>query len=88
MPLPLAVADVPAFAMLGVYLALIAAAAFAGGSSVAFLSLTHRQMQVALSLTGGVLLGVGLLHLLPHAIRRCNNMWPCKSMLQKKVVRV
>ena len=56
MPLPLAVADVPAFAMLGVYLALIAAAAFAGGSSVAFLSLTHRQMQVALSLTGGVLL--------------------------------
>jgi zinc and cadmium transporter len=67
MPLLLAVADVPALAMLGVYLALIAAAAFAGGSSVAFLSLTHRQMQVALSLTGGVLLGVGLLHLLPHA---------------------
>jgi zinc and cadmium transporter len=52
---------------LAVYLALIAAAAFAGGSSVAFLSLGHRPMQVLLSLTGGVLLGVGLLHLLPHA---------------------
>lgn len=49
------------------YLLLIAAAAYAGGSSVAFLSLGHRRMQVLLSLTGGVLLGVGLLHLLPHA---------------------
>lgn len=52
---------------LAVYLGLVAAAAFAGGSSVAFLSLGHRPMQVLLSLTGGVLLGVGLLHLLPHA---------------------
>jgi len=49
------------------YLLLIAAAAYAGGSSVAFLSLGHRRMQVLLSLTGGVMLGVGLLHLLPHA---------------------
>jgi zinc and cadmium transporter len=64
----LAVAAEPAaVASLAAYLALISAAAFAGGSSVAFLSLTHRQMQVLLSLTGGVLLGVGLLHLLPHA---------------------
>ena len=67
MPFLLSLADIPALAMLGVYVTLIAAAAFAGGASVAFLSLTHRQMQVALSLTGGVLLGVGLLHLLPHA---------------------
>jgi zinc and cadmium transporter len=57
----------PAFPSLAVYLVCIAAAAFAGGSSVAFLSLGHRTMQVLLSLTGGVLLGVGLLHLLPHA---------------------
>ena len=52
---------------LTVYLALIAAAAFAGGSSIAFLSLGHRQMQVLLSFTGGIMLGVGMLHLLPHA---------------------
>jgi len=58
---------------LAVYLALIAAAAFAGGSSVAFLSLGHRPMQVLLSLTGGVLLGVGLLHLLPHAAAALDN---------------
>ncbi len=60
-------ATVPSAASLGVYLLLIALAAIAGGSSVAFLSLGHRTMQVLLSFTGGVLLGVGLLHLLPHA---------------------
>jgi zinc and cadmium transporter len=52
---------------LGVGLALIAAAAFAGGASAALVSLGHRPRQVLLSLTGGVLLGVGMLHLLPHA---------------------
>ncbi len=67
MPCLLAAADSPHLAVLGIQLALISAAAFVGGSSVAFLSLTHRQMQVLLSLTGGVLLGVGMLHLLPHA---------------------
>jgi zinc and cadmium transporter len=67
MPPLLAVADPATVAALATYLVLIAAAAFAGGSSVAFLSLSHRQTQVLLSLTGGVLLGVGLLHLLPHA---------------------
>ena len=59
--------SVPALGSLAVYLLLISGAAYAGGSSVAFLSLGHRRMQVLLSLTGGVMLGVGLLHLLPHA---------------------
>ena len=57
----------PALGSLVFYLLLISGAAYAGGSSVAFLSLGHRRMQVLLSLTGGVMLGVGLLHLLPHA---------------------
>jgi len=55
------------FLTLTLQLAVIAAAAYAGGSSLSFLSMGHRRMQVLLSLTGGVLLGVGLLHLLPHA---------------------
>jgi zinc and cadmium transporter len=59
--------DPPANASLAVYLLLISAAAFAGGSSMTFVRLGHRPMQVLLSLTGGILLGVGLLHLLPHA---------------------
>ena len=65
-------AAIPAFGLnsyllLSGYLLLVAAAAFAGGSSVAFLSLGHRRLQVLLSFTGGVLLGVGMLHLVPHA---------------------
>lgn len=55
------------FLTLAMQLAVVAAAAYAGGSSLPFLSMGHRRMQVLLSLTGGVLLGVGLLHLLPHA---------------------
>jgi len=68
MPFPAAITLQPAaVASLVGYLVLIACAAWAGGSSVAFLSLGHRRMQVLLSFTGGVMLGVGLLHLLPHA---------------------
>jgi zinc and cadmium transporter len=66
-PIATALPSTTAAVSLAAYLALIAAAAFAGGSSIAFLSLGHRPMQVLLSLTGGVLLGVGMLHLLPHA---------------------
>ena len=56
-----------AVASLLCYLLLIAGAAWLGGTSIAFLSLGHRRMQVLLSCTSGVMLGVGLLHLLPHA---------------------
>ncbi len=69
MLLPLAAApmDFNAAAILAGYLLLTATAAFLGGASVSLLSLGHRATQVLLSFTGGVLLGVGLLHLLPHA---------------------
>lgn len=50
-------------------LLLVAAAAWAGGASVALVRLGHRRMQVLLSFTGGILLGVAVLHLLPHATR-------------------
>jgi zinc and cadmium transporter len=66
-PPPAAVSAGPFAAVLAVQLLLVAAAALAGGASLSFLTLGHRPMQVLLSLTGGVLLGVGLLHLLPHA---------------------
>ena len=70
MELPTAAAILPAdgnaILLIG-YLLVIAAAAFFGGSSVSFLTLGHRRLQVLLSFTGGVLLGVALLHLVPHA---------------------
>jgi zinc and cadmium transporter len=40
----------------------------AGGSIPLIVRLTHRRMQLAVSLVAGVMLGVGLLHLLPHAL--------------------
>jgi len=49
------------------FLALIAVASIAGGTSASLLTIGHRRMQIVLSLTGGVMLGVGMLHLLPHA---------------------
>lgn len=52
---------------LAVYLAVIAFASFAGGTTASLVALGHRRMQVLLSMTGGVMLGVALLHLLPHA---------------------
>ena len=70
MNLPPAVTVTPAFGnslLLGVYLLGIAAAAFFGGASVSTLTMGHRRLQVLLSFTGGVLLGVSLLHLVPHA---------------------
>ena len=49
------------------FLALIAVASIAGGTSASLLTIGHRRMQILVSLTGGVMLGVGILHLLPHA---------------------
>ena len=54
--------------LLLIYCALILLASLAGGWIPLFIRLTHRRMQVAVSLVAGVMLGVGLLHLLPHAL--------------------
>ena len=54
--------------LLLVYCVLILLASLAGGWIPLFVRLTHRRMQVAVSLVAGVMLGVGLLHLLPHAL--------------------
>jgi len=51
-----------------VYLCLIVIASTVGGSLPSLIKLTHRRIQMMLSLVSGVMLGVALLHLLPHAI--------------------
>ncbi|MHC5114353.1 MAG: ZIP family metal transporter, partial [Planctomycetota bacterium] len=53
---------------LTVYCALILLASLAGGWIPHLVRLTHRRMELALSFVSGVMLGVALLHLLPHAI--------------------
>jgi zinc and cadmium transporter len=53
--------------LLIVYCGLILLASLAGGWIPLFFRLTHTRMQVATSFVAGLMLGVGLLHLLPHA---------------------
>jgi len=55
-------------ALLAIYCLLILLASLAGGWVPLLIRLTHRRMQLAVSLVAGVMLGVGLLHLLPHAL--------------------
>ncbi len=50
------------------YCLLILGASIAGGMIPVWFHLTHRRMEVAVSFVAGVMLGVGLLHMLPHAV--------------------
>ncbi len=52
-----------------IYCVLIAIASWVGGWIPASIKLGHRQTQLVLSLVSGVMLGVAMLHLLPHSIR-------------------
>lgn len=54
--------------LLVVYCMLILLVSLAGGWIPLMIRLTHRRMQLGVSLVAGVMLGVGLLHLLPHAL--------------------
>ena len=54
--------------LLLVYCLAVLLASLAGGWIPLMIRLTHRRMQLAVSLVAGVMLGVGLLHLLPHAL--------------------
>lgn len=53
--------------LVAMYCVLIVLASLAGGSLPLWVKLTHRRMQFVVSFVGGLMLGVGLLHLVPHA---------------------
>jgi zinc and cadmium transporter len=53
--------------LLTFYCLLILLASLAGGWLPSLVRLTHTRLQVATSLVAGLMLGVGVLHLLPHA---------------------
>jgi len=53
---------------LALYCVLILLASLAGGAIPMLVRLTHKRMEVAVSFVAGVMLGVGLLHMLPHAL--------------------
>ena len=51
-----------------IYCGLVFAASWLGGVLPSLVKLTHTRLQLLISLIGGLMLGVGLLHQLPHAV--------------------
>ena len=52
------------------YCLLILVASILGGMIPTWFRLTHRWMEFAVSFVAGVMLGIGVLHLIPHAIQQ------------------
>lgn len=57
-----------------VYCVMIAGVSFAGGLLPAWIKLTHTRLQILMSFVGGLILGVALLHMLPHALASYGNI--------------
>jgi zinc and cadmium transporter len=51
------------------YCLAIMAASLAGGYLPALMQLTHNRMQTMISFVGGLMLGIGVFHMLPHSVR-------------------
>jgi len=62
--------------LLGLYCALIIGASLVGGWLPQLINLTHTRMQLSISLIGGLMLGISVLHLLPHAIVELGDHGP------------
>ena len=56
------------------YSAAVVLASLAGGWMPLIVRLTHTRMQVSMSLCGGLMLGIGLLHMLPHAFAALGSL--------------
>jgi zinc and cadmium transporter len=61
-------------ATLTLYCLLILLASLAGGWLPLLVRLTHTRLQVATSFVSGLMLGVGLLHLLPHSYHQLGSL--------------
>ena len=57
----------PAIAI-AIYGTMIILASLLGGWLPNMLAITHKRMQITLSFVGGLMLGIALLHMLPHSI--------------------
>src|SRR5436853_5185150 len=60
--------------LLTVYCALIILASLVGGWLPLLVRLTHTRLQLATSFVAGLMLGVGVLHLLPHALHQFGSI--------------
>jgi zinc and cadmium transporter len=60
--------------LLGIYCLLSIVASLSGGWVPLVVRLTHRRMQFAISFVSGVMLGIGMLHLLPHSFEALHSI--------------
>ena len=60
--------QMPSLSLLAVYCICIVLASLTGGALPGLVRLTHQRMQLVMSFVGGLMLGVALLHLFPHAL--------------------
>src|SRR5690606_29952744 len=56
------------FVLLTSYCLLVMASSLLGGVLPTLLRITHTRMQLTMSFVGGLMLGVAVVHLLPHSI--------------------
>lgn len=61
-------------ALLALYSLVCVVASLAGGWVPLVMRLTHRRMQLAISFVSGIVLGIGLLHLLPHSFAELRSI--------------
>jgi len=67
--------------LLVIYCVCLTIASLAGGWLPTLVRLTHTRMQLMMSFVGGLMLGVAILHLLPHAVVETGSLdyaaWSC-----------
>lgn len=61
-------------ALLFIYCALVLLASLAGGWLLLAMHLTHARLQTAVSFVAGLMLGMALLHFIPHAIHQNHSV--------------
>ena len=70
------------FWVIGIYSLLIVAGSLCGGTIPLLVNLTHRRMQLVISLVAGLMLGVGVFHMIPHGISELDEMEVSNSIDQ------
>jgi zinc and cadmium transporter len=60
--------------LLGIYCALVLLASLAGGWLLLAMRLTHSRLQTAVSFVAGLMLGIALLHFIPHATEQTHSL--------------
>ena len=67
--------------LIAIYCVCLTFASLAGGWLPSLIRLTHTRMQLMMSFVGGLMLGVAILHLLPHAVVQTGSLdyaaWSC-----------